>query len=104
MREHGARERQEIRENTGQKKEAVLSPCLSNLYTDIFLFSFPIVVLLASPLALAINKSPRFLFYLSRQPRPQGAFPWLWGKAREKRPGDEVTITRARRTEKIEGL
>ena len=27
------------------------------------------------------------------QPRPQGAFPWLWGrggKAREKRPGDEV--------------
>ena len=27
------------------------------------------------------------------QPRPQGAFPWLWrwdSKAREKRPGDEV--------------
>ena len=27
------------------------------------------------------------------QPRPQGAFLWLWGrgpKAREKRPGDEV--------------
>ena len=28
------------------------------------------------------------------QPRPQGAFPWLWRwgafKAREKRPGDEV--------------
>ena len=30
------------------------------------------------------------------QPRPQGAFPWLWGrpapKAREKRPGDEVVL------------
>ena len=36
------------------------------------------------------------------QPRPQGAFPWLWGrggtcscpapKAREKRPGDEVVF------------
>ena len=25
-----------------------------------------------------------------RQPRPQGAFPWLKLKAREKRPGDEV--------------
>ena len=30
------------------------------------------------------------------QPRPRGAFPWLWGRggpapeAREKRPGDEV--------------
>ena len=29
-------------------------------------FSFSIVVLLTSPLALAINKSPRFLFYISR--------------------------------------
>ena len=29
-------------------------------------FSFSIVALLASPLALAINKSPRFLFYISR--------------------------------------
>ena len=37
------------------------------------------------------------------QPRPQGAFPWLWGrggkrrpapKAREKRPGDEVGVIR----------
>ena len=33
------------------------------------------------------------------QPRPQGAFPWLWGrgpapKAREKRPGDEVVKNR----------
>ena len=31
------------------------------------------------------------------QPRPQGAFPWLWGrpapKAREKRPGDEVAFS-----------
>ena len=25
------------------------------------------------------------------QPRPQGAFPWLW-VAREKRPGDEVVL------------
>ena len=36
--------------------------------------------------------------YQSFQPRPQGAFPWLWGrgapKAREKRPGDEVAIVR----------
>ena len=34
----------------------------------------------------------------SEQPRPQGAFPWLWKwdgptfKARENRPGDEVAI------------
>ena len=29
------------------------------------------------------------------QPRPQGAFPWLWeGKGREKRPGDEVGAVR----------
>ena len=46
------------------------------------------------------------------QPRPQGAFPWLWrwgptSKAREERPGDEVemrlrpelsNITRVKRT------
>ena len=35
-----------------------------------------------------------FLADRKMQPRPQGAFPWLWGrgapKAREKRPGDEV--------------
>ena len=30
-------------------------------------------------------------YYLLNQPRPQGAFPWLWG--REKRPGDEVAFS-----------
>ena len=35
---------------------------------------------------------------MRHQPRPQGAFPWLWGrgpapKAREKRPGDEVGVS-----------
>ena len=33
------------------------------------------------------------MFALENQPRSQGASPWLWrrgGKAREKRPGDEV--------------
>ena len=32
--------------------------------------------------------------FLCRQPRPQGAFPWLFpnSKAREKTPGDEVAL------------
>ena len=38
-------------------------------------------------LNFALMNLPHFL------PRPQGAFPWLSSKAREKRPGDEVGIT-----------
>ena len=35
--------------------------------------------------------------YRDAQPRPQGAFPWLCPKAREKRPGDEVEGRRGRK-------
>ena len=58
----------------------------STLYSLICCPKFPVKVL---------NSVPVTNLYRNVQPRPQGAFPWLWGrgpapKAREKCPGDEV--------------
>ena len=66
-------------------------------------------LILLNPLDMWLIQRKRLILHLfgtpiilhrmvDRQPRPQGAFPWLWGrgfsrpvpKAREKRPGDEV--------------
>ena len=62
--------------------------CLACYVGFLFLCSICVQARYTHPLTLK-------LCYGLSQPRPQGAFPWLWvvpvaHKAREKRPGDEV--------------
>ena len=65
-----------------------------SLYTAVVLsfFSFLSVISAGARERNKFQLIPSILFFphLYPQPRPQGAFPWLWN--REKRPGDEVAL------------